>query len=279
MKILLTGHKGFIGGHVLTALEQSDHTVTTYEWADGACPSVDGQDCVIHLGAISSTTERDVEKIMSHNVEFSQELFVRCQAAGVPMQYASSASVYGDKELPIDETAPVDPRSAYAWSKFLFDHWVSRQPKHAPVQGFRYFNVYGNGEGIKGPMASPYYKFHNMAETTGVIELFEGSNTYSRDFVCIEDIVDVHLCFVDQQITESGIWNVGSGCSTTFKSIANAVVSKYPGSSIKEIAMPVEISKQYQKFTQAVNSKLATTIGKTNWLDICKYIRNTTFRG
>jgi ADP-L-glycero-D-manno-heptose 6-epimerase len=278
MKILLTGSRGFIGGYVHQALIKHQHTVT--EYTDyGHCPDVKGQDLVIHLGAISATTERNVEKVLSYNVDFSQELFERCQSAGIPMQYASSASVYGDKTEPISETAPVDPRSAYAWSKFLFDRWVSKQVKHAPVQGFRYFNVYGNGEGIKGPMASPYYKFHNMAETTGVIELFEGSNIYSRDFVCIEDIVDVHLRFIDQAVTESGIWNVGSGRSTTFGSIAQAVANKYSNTTIKEIAMPAEISRQYQKFTQAVNSKLASTVGKTNWIDICQYTSTTKFHG
>jgi ADP-L-glycero-D-manno-heptose 6-epimerase len=278
MKILLTGSRGFIGGYVHQALIKHQHTVT--ELTDyGHCPDVTGQDLVIHLGAISATTERNVEKVLSYNVDFSQELFERCQSAGIPMQYASSASVYGDKTEPISETAPVDPRSAYAWSKFLFDRWVSKQVKHAPVQGFRYFNVYGNGEGIKGPMASPYYKFHNMAETTGVIELFEGSNIYSRDFVCIKDIVDVHLRFIDQAVTESGIWNVGSGRSTTFGSIARAVANKYSDASIKEIAMPLEISRQYQKFTQAVNSKLASTVGKTNWIDICQYTSTTKFHG
>jgi len=278
MKILLTGSRGFIGGYVHQALIKHQHTVT--EYTDyGHCPDVSSQDLVIHLGAISATTERNVEKVLSYNVDFSQELFERCQSAGIPMQYASSASVYGDKTEPISETAPVDPRSAYAWSKFLFDRWVSKQVKHAPVQGFRYFNVYGNGEGIKGPMASPYYKFHNMAETTGVIELFEGSNIYSRDFVCIEDIVDVHLRFIDRAVTESGIWNVGSGRSATFGSIAQAVANKYPGASIKEIAMPLEISRQYQKFTQAVNSKLASTVGKTDWIDICNYVSTKKFHG
>lgn len=268
MKILLTGSQGFIGRHLHRALLEHGHDIT--QITDyGMCPNVDGHDWVIHLGAISATTERNVEKVMDYNVDFSQALFTKCQTAGIPMQYASSASVYGDKTEPIDETAPVDPRSAYAWSKFLFDRWVSKQTKYAPCQGFRYFNVYGPGESIKGPMSSPYYKFNHMALTTGVIELFEGSNLYSRDFVCVEDVVDVHLQFINRNIVDSGVWNVGSGRSTTFRSVANAVQEKYNNVLLHEIPMPAEISRQYQKFTQAVNTKLNHTIGKTNWIDIC----------
>lgn len=66
MKILVTGHKGFIGSHMLTAL-QDEHKVDTYEWGDDY-PKVKKYDWVIHLGAISSTTETNVEKIMEQNL-------------------------------------------------------------------------------------------------------------------------------------------------------------------------------------------------------------------
>ena len=145
MKILLTGHKGFIGSYMHRAL--AGHEVTTYEWQDGIRPSVFGYDWVIHLGAISSTTERDVDKILKQNTEFSIDLYEECKTFGVNMQYASSASVYG---LGTDfrESAPVDPRNPYAWSKYLFERYVQQHPTGSIVQGFRYFNVYAlNGAG------------------------------------------------------------------------------------------------------------------------------------
>ena len=64
MNIILTGYKGFIGGHMLTALESAGHSVSTYEWAESTLPSVMEQDWVIHIGAISSTTDRDIDKVM-----------------------------------------------------------------------------------------------------------------------------------------------------------------------------------------------------------------------
>ena len=71
MKILVTGHRGFIGQNMIAALK--DHAVTTHEWGD-PWPRLAGLDWVIHLGAISSTTERDVEKIMRRTL-ISAEIF------------------------------------------------------------------------------------------------------------------------------------------------------------------------------------------------------------
>lgn len=277
MKILLTGSNGFIGRYLKQAFDRRGYQTTSVADYTKHCPSVSGHDIVIHVGAISATTERDVTKVLEHNLDFSQQLFAQCQQAGVPMQYASSASVYGDANRPMAEHDPVDPRSAYAWSKYLFDRWVSQQNLQAPVQGFRYFNVYGNRESIKGAMASPYTKFHVMAEESGVIELFEGSDQFTRDFVCVEDVIDVHLRFIDQQVSESGVWNVGSGDSVSFGSVAQAVQSKYPDTKIVSIPIPAEVSRQYQKFTQAVNSKLSETIGKDRWINIVQYIKDTPF--
>lgn len=277
MKIFLTGSNGFIGRHLKQAFEQRGYQITEVPDYTLNCPPVHGHDLVVHLGAISATTERDVSKILRYNLDFSQQLFEQCQHNGIPMQYASSASVYGDANKPVSENESVDPRSPYAWSKYLFDRWVGQRFKRVPVQGFRYFNVYGNKESIKGPMSSPYTKFHLMAQDQSVIELFEGSDKFSRDFVCIEDVVDVHLRFIDKKIVSSGIWNVGSGRSVTFGDVANAVKNKYPGTEIKLIPIPAEVSRQYQKFTQAVNIKLLDTVGKKDWIDICDYISNTKF--
>ena len=120
MKILLTGHRGFIGQNMLQALENTDHDISTFEWADGNMPSVMEQDWVIHIGGISSTTERDVDKIMRQNYDFSRQLFTACKTYGVNLQYSSSASIYG-LGTNFSETAPPDPRNAYAWSKYLFE--------------------------------------------------------------------------------------------------------------------------------------------------------------
>jgi len=253
MKILVTGHKGFIGGHMVTAL-QDEHKVDTYEWGDDY-PKVHKYDWVIHLGAISSTTETDVEKIMEQNYNFSVDLYNECRHYEVNFQFASSASIYGLKSE-FNEKAPVDPRTPYAWSKYMFEQYVKTKKKTALVQIFRYFNVYGpEGEEHKGTQASPYCQFKKQAEENGFINVFEGSENYKRDFIHVSDIIDIHKKFFD--INKSGIFNVGSGYTKSFLDVANTF-----DVPVKEISMPEHLKNSYQKYTCADLTKITKTINE-----------------
>jgi ADP-L-glycero-D-manno-heptose 6-epimerase len=255
MKILITGYKGFIGQNMVKAL-RDDHTLTYYEWGDDI-PEFEGLDWVIHLGAISSTTETDVEKVMRQNHDFSCILLVACQTNHVNLQYASSASVYGLGQN-FSEQAPLSPQSPYAWSKYLFDRHVrSTKFNGIRVQGFRYFNVHGPHEDHKGDQASPYYKFEKQARETGVIKLFENSDQYLRDFVHVDDVIDVHKKFFD--IKESGIWNVGTGKPRSFEAVARSIAVHYDA-KIEYVPMPDNIKKQYQQYTCADLTKLTQTL-------------------
>lgn len=251
MKILITGYKGFIGQNMLAALS-NEHNISTYEWGE-PFPAIKNLDWVIHLGAISSTTETDVSKVMRQNYDFSRKLLNFCLYWEVNLQYASSASVYGlNREF--KEDSPLSPQSPYAWSKYIFDRYALEQkPDTLVVQGFRYFNVYGPGEDHKRDQASPYHKFTKQAQETGVIKLFEGSENYYRDFVPVETVIDVHKTFFD--VRESGIWNVGTGIAKSFQQVAEEIANKY-NARIEYIPMPENIKRQYQSYTQADVTKL-----------------------
>ena len=123
MKILITGHKGFIGQNLMQYLTQQGYTVEGYEYDSKTFPDTIRFDQVIHLGAISSTTETNIEKIMLQNYDFSMKLLKKCISARVPLQYASSASVYGNTK-DFSESSNKNPNSAYSWSKYLFDREV-----------------------------------------------------------------------------------------------------------------------------------------------------------
>lgn len=255
MKILVTGHKGFIGQNMISAL--NGHNLAFYEWGD-TLPVVDKFDWVIHLGAISSTTETDVEKIMRQNYDFSCWLLNECEEAGVNFQYSSSASVYG-LNTDFREDAAKNPLSPYAWSKYLFDRHVESRKWYTRVQGFRYFNVYGPHEEHKGNQSSPHHKFTKQAETTGVIKLFEGSENYKRDFVPVDTVVDIHKQFLN--IKESGIWNVGTGQAMSFKALAETIAEGMQA-RIEYISMPEELKTQYQTYTCADLTKLRVTLNE-----------------
>jgi len=255
MRILVTGHKGFIGQNMMEAL--ADHDLVGYEWGDEPY-SLDNIDRVIHLGAISSTSCTDIEALRAQNVMFSYELINRCIERRIPIQMASSASVYGKDNTTYVETDIAWPDTLYAFSKFLVERDYLSIDLPSTVQFFRYFNVYGKYEDHKGDQASPYSKFRKQAET-GTIKLFEGSANFKRDFVPVETVIDVHKKFFD--ITESGVWNIGTGVAKSFESVAQQIAAE-TGAKIEEIPMPEHLRGGYQAYTQADLTKLNNTLGE-----------------
>ena len=268
MKILVTGHKGFIGKNLKNYLISKGHDVRGYEWGE-TFYSVEKLDWVIHLGAISSTTERNIEKVLQQNLDFSIMLLNQCEKYNVKFQYASSASVYGPNEN-FEEYSSLYPQSPYAWSKYLFDRYIHSNKFDTIVQGFRYFNVYGNGEDHKGDQASPVTKFTKQAKETKRITLFEKSENYYRDFVCVDDVCKIHEEFLS--INKSGIWNVGTGVAKNFREVAEAIAEK-ENADIVEIPMPADLKNQYQKYTCADLTELNKLVN-INWIDIIDWIKN-----
>jgi len=237
-----------------------DHEVTTYEWGE-TLPDVKGHHWVVHMGANSSTTERNIEKIMNQNVVFSVWLLNQCIKHGVDFQYSSSASVYGLRKENFKEDVPVDLRNPYAWTKYLFERHVnSIEPDKLNgirIQGFRYFNVYGPGEDHKEGQASPHHTFAKQARETGKIKLFENSENYKRDFVPVELVTDYHIKFFD--VRESGIWNIGTGKATSFQEVAQAIATKYEA-KIEYIPMPEKLRDSYQAYTCADMTKTLASL-------------------
>jgi ADP-L-glycero-D-manno-heptose 6-epimerase len=242
VNILVTGYKGFIGQNLVPHLELIGHNVTGFEWGD-VYPDIKQYDQVIHLGAISSTTELNVEKVIAQNYRFSCNLLDLCISYKIPFQYSSSASVYGLNQQ-FKETSPVDPRTPYAWSKYMFELYAEGKE----VQGFRYFNVYGPHEGHKGSQASPYHQFTEQALNKRVINVFENSENFLRDFVPVKTVIDAHVRFMELKV--SGIWNVGTGKAKSFLDVAGEVAEKY-NASIEYIPFPEHLKHSYQRYTCA----------------------------
>jgi ADP-L-glycero-D-manno-heptose 6-epimerase len=246
MKILVTGYRGFIGSHLFRKLKELGFEVDGFEWGD-EYHGVFDYDWVLHIGGISSTTEKNVERIMAQNFDFSTMLYDECKRFGVNFQFASSASVYG-MGTDFSESAMPDPRTPYAWSKYLTERYIRNHQSGAVTQMFRYFNVYGPGEEHKGNQASPFCQFKLQAEQHGEITVFENSENYLRDFVPVEQVVDTHIKFLNS--TESGIFNIGTGTTQSFMDIARSF--KVP---IKTKPMPDNLKLSYQSYTCADMTK------------------------
>lgn len=256
MKILVTGHRGFIGAHMYRSLHEQGHEVVGFEWGE-EYPTIEGLDWVIHIGAISSTTERDVNKVMLQNYDFSSRLYEDARKYGVNFQFSSSASVYGLGQE-FKETSPVDPKTPYSWSKYMFERYLTNNPSNSVVQSFRYFNVYGpEGEEHKGDQASPHSKFSKQAEQEGLVKVFEGSDNYRRDFIHVSEVIQIQQKFLAVQ--DSGIYNLGTGSVKSFLDVAKQYSTK-----IVEIAMPEVLQSNYQAYTCADMSKTNETLRKNN---------------
>ena len=251
MAILITGHRGFIGQNMMKALGPR---AVGHEWGDGE-PNLDGIERVIHLGAISSTACRDWDALLEQNVVSSVRLLAACDERGIPIQIASSAAVYGPKASTFVETDKPNPRNPYALSKFIVEKYVERHAWTIPVQLFRYFNVYGPHEDHKD-QPSPHSLFRRQA-ASGVIEVFEGSENFCRDFVPVEDVIDIHLRFFD--LSCSGVYNVGTGATSSFMDVARQVASE-TGAEIKEVPMPAQLRRNYQPYTRADMTKTRSAL-------------------
>jgi ADP-L-glycero-D-manno-heptose 6-epimerase len=232
---------------------------------------------VLHQGACSDTMESDGRYMMENNYRYSLDLLDWCQARRIPFIYASSASVYGAGPVFREEREHEAPLNVYGYSKFLFDQVVRQRlaARTAQVAGFRYFNVYGPREAHKGRMASVAFHFFNQYVESGRVRLFEGSGGSGpgeqiRDFVFVDDVVDVNLFFLEHPEI-SGIFNVGTGRAQSFNDVAVATINavrrargenalsldelKRAG-AIEYIAFPPALVGKYQSYTQADLSQL-----------------------
>ena len=293
--IIVTGGAGFIGSNVVRGLNERglDNILVVDDLSDGDkvrniedCAIEDymdkeeflsrikqgmefgGPSAIYHQGACSDTMESDGRYIMETNYEYSKALFHYCGNHDVPFIYASSASVYGGGEIFKEDPEFEQALNAYAYSKLLFDRYVrkNRSASDAQVVGLRYFNVYGKGEQHKGRMASVAYHLYNQYHEQGVVKLFAGSGGYAdgeqlRDFVWIDDVVDVNLHFLEHP-EDGGIFNVGSGRAQTFNDVATAVLNTLEGvekttadwvadKKIQYIPFPDALVGKYQSYTKA----------------------------
>jgi len=225
-------------------------------------------DGIFHLGAISATTEADADLVIATNFTLSQKIWAWCAAQGVPLIYASSAATYGDGSAgftDVSDSASLGrfrPLNSYGWSKHLFDRWVVRQvetgePSPPSWAGVKFFNVYGPNEYHKLGMRSLASKLYPRAVAGEPAILFRSHRgDYAdggqlRDFVAVEDCVDILLWLWDQPKV-SGVYNAGSGIARSFADLATAVyraVDRIP--QFEYVDTPEAIRPNYQYFTQA----------------------------
>lgn len=275
-KILITGARGFVGQNMVQYFLAKDYDVDGFEWVPNIIPDVTRYDWVIHLGAISDTTETDVDKVWEQNFEFTSRLVQVCDQFGVNLQLASTSAVYGPGLDGFNETSKCLPQSPYAWSKYLIDKSlvdVGFENFTNLVQSFRYFNVYGPGEGHKGDQMSMISKWQKQAVHEGKVKLFANSDTFHRDLICVYDVCRIHHLMMNKDV--SGIFNVGTGVANNLQEVAELIAEKY-NAKVETIEMPWHLKGQYQPFTEANNEKLLENIGNHKFWSVGDYLNDQT---
>ncbi|MFC1673308.1 ADP-glyceromanno-heptose 6-epimerase [Pseudomonadota bacterium] len=295
---IVTGGAGFIGSNIAWALEQRgcekivivDRMRNGVKWKNIAKRELydivhpddlfeflgdnDGNvEAVFHMGAISSTTETDVDLIMDSNFRLTSDLWHWCTAHHVRFIYASSAATYGGGENGFVDDASIDflgklqPLNPYGWSKNLFDRRVARMLENGeghPPQwaGLKFFNVYGPNEYHKGSMQSVVSHVFPVADAGETAKLFKSHNPMyedggqMRDFIYIDDCINVMMWLLDNEDV-SGLFNCGTGQARPFKDLAAAVYTALgQDPKIEYVPTPEHLRDKYQYFTQADMTKL-----------------------
>ncbi|HQI41946.1 MAG: ADP-glyceromanno-heptose 6-epimerase [Ignavibacteriales bacterium UTCHB2] len=226
-------------------------------------------EAIIHMGANSSTTEKDAEHLLDNNFHYTKELAKYCVEKNIRFIYASSAATYGDGALGFNDDEnkleTLRPLNMYGYSKHLFDLWAKRNHISDRITGIKYFNVYGPNEYHKGDMRSVVHKAFEQIRDTGKVRLFKSLNPkykdgeQMRDFVYIKDAVDMTLYFLDKP-TVNGIFNVGSGKARTWNDLVIALFNAMDKPvNIEYIDLPLHLWEKYQYFTEANLNKIKTT--------------------
>lgn len=223
-------------------------------------------DAIIHMGANSSTTEKDADHLFTNNYLYTKTLAEFSLKNNIRFIYASSAATYGDGSLGFNDDEnkcdELRPLNMYGYSKSMFDIWAVNQDVFNNIVGLKYFNVFGPNEYHKADMRSVVHKAFEQVKDTGKVKLFKSRNPkykdgeQMRDFIYVKDAVNMTLHFLDNKKI-NGLFNIGNGKARTWNDLVTALFKAMDKPvNIEYIDLPDHLADKYQYFTEANLSKL-----------------------
>lgn len=241
----MTGATGFIGSHLVEALDDAGETVRGADLPETDLRSavldrlLEDVDVVHHLAGrpgVRSSWGDGFDDHLSCNVTATQRLLEAARRSGIRrFVYASSSSVYGNADFyPVAETDPTAPHSPYGITKLAAEHLCTTYGRNhdLPTVSLRYFSVYG-------PRQRPDMAHHRMIESALDERPFPlyGDGSHVRDFTYVGDVVRAHLRAADPDVDlEAGtVMNICAGRSTVLRDLIELVG--------ETLGSPVEIDK------------------------------------
>jgi len=283
MKSLVTGGAGFIGSHIVDKLLEMGHEVICYDnesaesneefyWNDKADnikgdirdyhllkDVMRGVDYVFHLAAESRIQPAILNPIEAVSVNCVGTVTVlQCaREAGVKkVIYSSTSSGYGFNEPPNEETQRDDCLNPYSVSKVSGEKLCKMYNDLFGLKTvvFRYFNVYGERQPLKGqyaPVIGIFLRQRAADESLTIV----GDGEQRRDFTHVSDVVQANILAATVKVSDEcygKLYNVGNGVNYSINEIANAI-------SNNQVNIPPRIGES--RITLANNTKLKTIFG------------------
>ena len=294
MKCLITGGAGFIGSHIVDKLIEKGHEVVvidnessevhdhfyfndkaTYHKLDiadyQATRSVyDGVDYVFHCAAESRIQPAILNPLLAIRTNtLGTGTVLQCsrEASVKKIMYSSTSSGYGlVNEPPLNETMPDDCLNPYSVSKVSGEKLCKMYNDLFGVKTviFRYFNVYGHREPLKGPYAPVvglFLRQHRAGQPLTIVP----DGTQRRDFTHVEDVVQANLLAMEVDHEHYGeVFNVGTGTNHSVLELAAMI-------SDNTVEVEPRIGEAY--ITLANNQKIRDVLGWAPTKHIGDYVK------
>ncbi len=293
--IVVTGGAGFIGSNIAAALIERGREVAVCDrlgsgekwrnlakhaiadlippesWREGFARHEGRIEAVVHMAAVTSTSERDADLMYGTNVRFARAMWDWCTQRGRRLIYASSAATYGDGSQGFDDDpdglSRLRPLNLYGWSKHLFDRQALQlsvkgaAPPH--WAGLKFFNVYGPNEYHKAEMSSVAVQNFQRARAGKPVRLFRSHRPdyidggQVRDFVHVRDCVAVVLWLLEHPEAGGRVYNLGTGQARSWLDLAGALFAAVGKRlTVEFIDMPDSLRPNYQYRTEARMDRL-----------------------
>ena len=296
MKSLVTGGAGFIGSNLVDALLDMGHEVVVIDneysdahdhlyWNDDADnykydirdyentrPLYDGVDYVFHLAAearIQPAILNPIGAISINSVGTCTVLQCAREAKVKKLMYSSTSAAYGMNSQPNVETQPDDCLNPYSVSKVNGEKLCKMYTDLFGLDTviFRYFNVYGERQPVRGQYA-PVIGIFLRQLASGEILTIVGDGQQRRDFTYVKDIVNANIMAAISNADKEAygqVYNVGSGINYSINEVASMISKdvKHISPRVGEARISLaNVDKIYETFAWKPQQDLKEWIGK-----------------